>query len=50
MRVARNRTVGSPFTERESGKSYLRGMSRTPGAEEILNNSDHRAYPAPAGP
>ena len=25
-------------------------MKRTPGAGEILNNSDHRAYPPPAGP
>ena len=50
MRTAQNRTAGSPFTEREGGKAYLRGMERTPGAGEILNNSDHRAYPAPTGP
>ena len=50
MKTAWKRTTGSPFTEREGGKAYLRGMKRTPGAEEILNNSDHRAYPAPTGP
>lgn len=41
---------GSPFTEKPGGRAYLLGMSRTPGAQEILRNSDHRAYPAPDGP
>ena len=44
------RVAGSPFTERMEQKAYLRGMKRTPGANEILNDSDHRAYPAPTGP
>lgn len=43
-------TDGSSFTEKVGGKGYLRGMNRTPGAHEILNDSGHRAYPAPAGP
>ncbi len=50
MSVARDRTAGTPFTEGEGERDYLLGMSRTPGAGEILKNADHRAYPVPAGP
>ena len=50
MRAARNLTAGTPFTERKGGRAYVQGMNRTPGAREILNNADHRAYPVPAGP
>ncbi len=49
MSVARDRTAGTPFTEGEGERDYLLGMSRTPGAGEILKNADHRAYPVPAG-
>ena len=49
MRIARNRAAGSPFTERADERAYVRGMNRTPGAEEILNDSGHRAYPVPTG-
>ncbi len=49
MRTVRNRVAGSPFTERAGERAYVRGMNRTPGAEEILNDSGHRAYPVPTG-
>ena len=50
MTAAQNPNDGSPFTERPGGGAYLLGMSRTPGAQEILKNADHRAYPTPDGP
>ncbi len=50
MKMVRSLTAGSPFTERGDEEAYVWGMKRTPRAQEILNDSDHRAYPVPAGP
>lgn len=42
--------AGRPFTETTGVKAYVRGMNRMPAPSEILNHSDHRAYPTPSGP